>query len=682
MNIKTLFLAATLCFVTGFSFSQTKHALIVAIGNYPDPVINHWKVISSLNDIPLIKNALINNQQFDEKNIRVLADSQATKKGIVDALDDLVRSVKSGDIVVIHFSSHGQQIEDDNNDEIDGLDEAIVPYGAVYSSDPKKFEQFSPGYLRDDLFGDKVIQLRNKLGKNGDLLVIIDACHSGSGTRGVETAKIRGGNAPMVSNKFSTKRISNTEDAGVFKENSGTRLSADAATYVVISGAQAKEINYECSDDNDNPVGSLSYSFSKAISTLKGNITYRGLFALIENVMREKAPNQKPVLEGDGIDRELFGGKYEKQQPYFSINRSLSKNNLVVLNAGFVSGISKGSEINFFEAGTNSTIGKKPVNSGKVTSVSSFTSTVKLDSADENLSKMNPWAFINELAYGDAKLKLFVNDIKTVAKMVQDSLKDFQLIEFNPACDLFLDTSGSINNWALKYPNSGYIFQDGFLFSGNNSMQRLKDALKRFGRSRYLSGLMFSEPGLSAKVQLVFMDDKGNIDSARLQSRTHLGRLELKEEDQVYLRIINNGNKQFYINIVDIQPDGIINPVLPNKNLKDKNDNPSPIKWEDCLVKKYDTLFLRNLAIGISKPYGEETFKIFLSSSPIDLEDILTSKDENNLPQNKRGVLNGLEKIFINSSIKENGTRGVEGTKVNTDENGTVFSLNFRIMKK
>lgn len=82
----------------------------------------------------------------------------------------------------------------------------------------------------------------------------------------------------MVSNKFASKNLPVKDEAGVFKEGTAIKLAGNAATFVVISGAQAKESNYECYDDNNNPVGSLSYSFSKSISALKGNITYRGLF--------------------------------------------------------------------------------------------------------------------------------------------------------------------------------------------------------------------------------------------------------------------------------------------------------------------------------------------------------------------------------------------------------------------
>lgn len=680
MNQKNLFLSVLFFFISTVLFAQTKHALIVAIGNYPDPAKNKWKVINSVNDIPLIKNALVMNQRFEEKNVQLLVDAQATRQGIIDALDKLYKSVNNGDIVVVHFSSHGQQLEDDNGDEIDGLDEAIVPYGAAFSRNPDKYKELQAGYLRDDIFGDKITQIRNKLGKDGDILVILDACHSGSGTRDAQTTEIRGGNEMMTSSNFSNTKFSGKDTAGVFNENEGTKLSADAATLVLISGAQAKESNFECFDDNDKPVGSLSYAFSKAISALKGNITYRGLFAQIESIMLDKAPKQKPVLEGDAIDRELFGGKYVKQQPYFSIIPAQSNAEQIGLNGGFVSGITAGSVIKFYKTGTTSTAGQTPVGTGKVTSSSSFSSVVQLDKPDSMLARTNPWAFVNELAYGTQKVKLMVPGNKDVAKLVQDSLKHFQLIEFSKNFDLFLDTSGTATNWALKYPNSGEVFVDGFSFTPGTNMNALREALKRFDRFRYLKGLSFAEPGLSAQVDLVFLDGK-NIDSAKIRSRTNMGRLELQVGDEVYLRIANTGDVDFFVNIVDIQPDGIINAIMPNKKVKNRLGNPSPVKWEDCQVPASKTRVFDNLAIKIGKPYGEEIFKVFISRSALDLEDILTSKNEQEAI-GKRGVLNGLEKIFVDSNVNEVGKRGGEVTNVSTDQNGTIFSVNFQIVPK
>ncbi|MGQ0737429.1 MAG: caspase family protein [Bacteroidota bacterium] len=671
---KTLITTAFLLIVSFGCFAQTKRALIIAIGNY-DYEKNGWPPINALNDVPLIQTAL-EKQDFPAANIKTLTDEMATRAGIEKALDDLVKSSGPGDVVVIHISSHGQQLEDDNlSEEMDGLDEAIVPYGATYSIDKSIYNKVAAGYFRDDAFGEIVTQLRNKLGKNGDVLVSIDACHSGSGTRG-GVALARGNNSPMVSDNFAKKKLPAKDAAGVFKENTRTKLSTNAATYVVISGAQAQELNYECLDDQNRSVGSLSYAFSKAITSLEGKITYRTLFARIEEVMREKAPKQKPVLEGDGIDRELFGGKYLRQLPYVTINAEGSNNINIVLKAGTVSGATIGSVVSFYPAGTTDPAGKDPLAKGKVISATNFTSTVKLDTKDDGLVKKMPWAFITETVYGNNTIKLGLDSLGAVEnKSVREILKDFQLVEINPKCELYIGKSETGTGHALRYANTGTVFTDEIDIS---NAQTLKDELKKYDRFRYLQNLKFTEKGLSARVELVFLDEKENVDYAKLKSRTQFGRLELKVGDTVYLKIINTGLKKFYVNIVDIQPDGKINPIIPNKGLKDINENPAPIRYDQCFVNKGDSLFFKDLSITIGPPLGEEIFKVFLSGDPLDLEEILTTNNDTN--SQSRGVLNNLAKIFKDSQVNATGTRGGEG-KINTAQNGTIFGLNFTIVE-
>jgi len=600
------------------------------------------------------------------------------KAGFEKSLDKLAQSSGAGDVVVIHFSSHGQQLEDDGDDEMDKLDEAIVPYDAVYSSNPVEFQKFAPGYFRDDQFGEKVTAIRNNLGSKGDLLVLMDACHSGTGTRGPGIAVVRGSKAPMVSSTFNTKGAPTKDEAGVFKESTKVKLKSDAATYVVISGAQAQELNYETTDENRKAVGSLSYAFSKALSTLEGTTSYRSLFAAIELVMREKSPKQKPVMEGDGTDRELFGGKYVRQKAYFSIVPAQSNPNSIEINGGTVSGITLGSIVSFYPAGTVDPAGKDPLQKGKVTAVRNFSATVKLDKAEPDLVKKSPWAFVTELAYGNTKIKLKVNtSIPGAAAQAQSAFKDFKLVELNSNGGLYLDTSGSTDAWIYKYANSGIPFgTETFSLTDSATM---KETLKRYDRYQYLQNLKFSEQGLSARVDVVFLDANKNIDEAKLASRTKLTGLELQEGDEVYLKITNTGDKKFFINIVDVQPDGKINPVLPNKNLKDKDGYPAPIRAEDCTVNKGDSLLLKNLTIKIWPPYGEETLKVFLSGEKLDLEDILTDDANDGQSRGPGGVLNNMAKIFKNSKVNSNGTRGTE-TKVNTAQNGTIFSVGFNIV--
>lgn len=136
--------------------AQTKRALVVAIGNY-----SNWPKLSSKNDVGFITRAL-NKQDFKNEDIKIISDSGATAAGISGALTELVGASQKGDIVVIHFSSHGEQIEDDNGDETDGLDETIVTYNAVLPDDDGHYEDFKIAqldYFRDDKLGQMIDEL-------------------------------------------------------------------------------------------------------------------------------------------------------------------------------------------------------------------------------------------------------------------------------------------------------------------------------------------------------------------------------------------------------------------------------------------------------------------------------------------------------------------------------------------
>jgi hypothetical protein len=134
----------------------------------------------------------------------------------------------------------------------------------------------------------------------------------------------------------------------------------------------------------------------------------------------------------------------------------------------------------------------------------------------------------------------------------------------------------------------------------------------------------------------------------------------------VFLKITNTGTKKFYINIVDIQPDGKINPILPNKQVTDINNAPAPITWQDCEIESKAERLFKNYSIRIAPPYGEETFKVFLSSSPLDLEDILTTKRQVGAVQGAgvRGVMNNLAKIFEQAEVNEIGTREAKARSI------------------
>ena len=188
MKFIAILLFSTVTCLTGRSYGITKHALLFGIGNYPPE--NGWPRISSLKDLDYLQSTLV-NQGFLRENIKIVKDDAATIRGISEAFIRLIHEVNPGDIVILHFSCHGEQVKADNDNKIDGLDECIVSYYAVSPLQSTDFEKDQALYFRGHQLGSFIAQLRMKLGNKGDVVVFLDYCHSGSGTRGIAKIKRR-----------------------------------------------------------------------------------------------------------------------------------------------------------------------------------------------------------------------------------------------------------------------------------------------------------------------------------------------------------------------------------------------------------------------------------------------------------------------------------------------------------
>ncbi len=135
--VKLLIIIQLILYFSIESFANNqKKALIIAIANYK--MAKDWKQLASLADLELMKKTL-QKQGFLESNILTITDANATKEGIQKKVFELINLAQKGDKIVIHYSGHGQQLEDLNGDEDDKLDEAIVPYDAPSEDISKKY---------------------------------------------------------------------------------------------------------------------------------------------------------------------------------------------------------------------------------------------------------------------------------------------------------------------------------------------------------------------------------------------------------------------------------------------------------------------------------------------------------------------------------------------------------------
>ena len=137
--------------------------------------INKYKMANSdlsgcVNDVTNIRDSLIKFFGFKIDDIRVVTDDRATKKGIMERLTWLVKGAKAGDRLLFHFSGHGSQVRDRDGDELkDKMDEILCPHDMDWDGT----------YIVDD----ELRKIFSGLPKGCALEVLLDSCHSGTGTR-------------------------------------------------------------------------------------------------------------------------------------------------------------------------------------------------------------------------------------------------------------------------------------------------------------------------------------------------------------------------------------------------------------------------------------------------------------------------------------------------------------------
>lgn len=237
--------------------AQSKRALIIGISDYGNAMEDpeKWSNISGANDVALLLPLF---QQQDYK-VTTLVDSQATYSNITGALKAMSKDAKKGDIVYLHFSMHGQPFEDLNGDEDDGWDEALIPVDAQMQYVEGKYE--GKKHLVDDELETYIAKIRRKIGSEGELFVVLDACHSGTASRG-DGDHVRG-----VREGFTRSGKAYTPDRGS-ETNSYFKIptAQGQSPVTFLEACRSYQQNKEVLDyESKTWYGSLSYYVAKAM---------------------------------------------------------------------------------------------------------------------------------------------------------------------------------------------------------------------------------------------------------------------------------------------------------------------------------------------------------------------------------------------------------------------------------
>lgn len=158
--VTSLLLSLLLC-GTSSAYAISK-ALIVGVGKYKNPDNNLPGIDLDVDMAQQIAQRL----GVNSKNIQFLRDESASIQGMRNGLKWLSQDVSENDRVMIYVSSHGSYVPDKNGDEKDGVDETLYLYD---------------GHFIDDELYQALHKIPSK-----NMVVIVDACHSGTGTRAFE----------------------------------------------------------------------------------------------------------------------------------------------------------------------------------------------------------------------------------------------------------------------------------------------------------------------------------------------------------------------------------------------------------------------------------------------------------------------------------------------------------------
>lgn len=253
------------------SMFGVKRALVIGISEYRDL---QWMKprISAERDIVYVRE-ILQKTGFAESDIIVLKNRQATKSAIVKAMKVLAANSNSGDIIYIHFSGHGQLMSDIDGDEDPNVfgekwDESWVPYDASFR--PDTYDR-GEHHLCDDEVGLLLSSIRKKIGEKGELLVVIDACHSGDATR--EQEDVDGyyetvGDTITYANPLPVTR--GTTSNFIIEQSVApkTKKSKIVEDWISISACKAYQVNSEMRDAQGLRIGMLTYGLYTKLAQL------------------------------------------------------------------------------------------------------------------------------------------------------------------------------------------------------------------------------------------------------------------------------------------------------------------------------------------------------------------------------------------------------------------------------
>jgi len=249
--------------------------------------------------------------------LETLVDEQATRARVIEKFRQHLGQAGKYDSALFFYAGHGSQESSPEQFwaiEPDRLDETLVLWD---SRQPSQWD------LADKELAALIYEVASK---QAHVAVVLDCCHSGSGTRApgeLRTEKVR--RAPRDT------RNRQIESFLPLAQQAAARLSRDSGWDL---GEQNRHILLAaCRDDQESSEytaagrkrGAFSYFLLEALRKAPGLLTYRDLAATVRACVALSVPNQTPqveVTDDADLDRPFLGGAIQPRAKGFLVSQN------------------------------------------------------------------------------------------------------------------------------------------------------------------------------------------------------------------------------------------------------------------------------------------------------------------------------------------------------------------------
>lgn len=279
-----------------------------------------------------------------------LTDTCATRRAIIDALEERIAASARGDTLLFYFAGHGSRFADDQVfDQASGYNDTIMP------TDAREPDAAAPADILDREIG---AILERATAKGVNVVSIFDSCNSGTGTRAGAEGVSR--SAPPLIARAPAITAGPVARGG----SGGYRVHLAAAA----DDEEAREIG---------EVGGRAGVFTSAlVATLAAmpNATFRDIASEVRLKVAEGG-HTKQTPQAEGALDARFGGGPER----VVLLEASPSGDGVALRAGRLSGVTVGSTYALFANGTEALReGGKPIATGTIVGVGDFDSRLAL----------------------------------------------------------------------------------------------------------------------------------------------------------------------------------------------------------------------------------------------------------------------------------------------------------------